>query len=120
MINISIHQGDLTAWRVDAIVNAANNDLILGGGLAGAIARRGGPTIQQACYAHGPIDVGQAALTTAGDLPARFVIHQASMALGQAPTEESLRRSTAAALALAEEHELASIATKLERHTLTL
>ncbi|MHC4562462.1 MAG: macro domain-containing protein [Planctomycetota bacterium] len=105
-----IHQGDLTAWEVDAIVNAANNDLILGGGLAGAIARRGGPTIQAECSARSPIAVGGAAITGAGDLPAKHIIHQASMALGSATTEQSLRESTAAALALADNNDIRSIA----------
>lgn len=103
MASIHIQQGDLTALRVDAIVNAANNDLVLGGGLAGAIARRGGPSIQQECTAHGRVQVGQAAITRAGKLPARYVIHQASMALGSATTEKDLRDSTRAALKLAEE-----------------
>ena len=110
MVDVSVHQGDLTAWDVDAIVNAANNDLILGSGLAGAIARRGGPSIQAECHAHGPIEVGQAAITGAGNLPARFIIHQASMGVGQRVTEESLRSSTVAAFELAEEKKLTSIA----------
>jgi O-acetyl-ADP-ribose deacetylase (regulator of RNase III) len=110
MPNLYIEQGDITGCRVDAIVNAANNDLILGGGLAGVIRRRGGPDIQEACNRHGPIRVGQAAITTAGLLPARYVIHQASMALGGATTEDSLRESTAACLKLADQHGLGSIA----------
>jgi len=110
MLNVSVHQGDLTAWQVDAIVNAANSDLVLGSGLAGAIARRGGPSIQRECKAHGPIQVGQAAITGAGDLPAKHVIHQASMGIGQLTDEDSLRRSTAAVLALAEQHGLSSVA----------
>lgn len=110
MADVTIHQGDLTAWDVDAIVNAANNDLVLGGGLAGAVARHGGPSIQAECKAHGPIEVGQAALTGAGDLPARHVIHQASMGIGKPTTEDSLRSSTAACLQLAEENALTSIA----------
>jgi len=102
MTSVHIQQGDLTTCRLDAIVNAANNDLVLGGGLAGAIRRAGGPEIQAACDAHGPVQVGQAAITPAGRLPARYVIHQASMSLGSATTPESLRESTRAALAIAE------------------
>ena len=102
MTRVHIDQGDLTTYAVDAIVNAANNDLLLGGGLAGAIRRRGGPTIQAECDAHGPVAVGGAALTGAGNLPARYVIHQASMALGGQATADSLRRSTRAVLAIAE------------------
>jgi len=103
MAEIHIETGDLTAKDVDAIVNAANNDLQLGGGLAGAIRRAGGPSIQAACDRHGPVRVGEAAITEAGDLPARYVIHQASMRLGGRTTEEALRKSTRAVLRLAEE-----------------
>jgi len=110
MTNIYIQSGDLTALAVDAIVNAANNDLILGGGLAGAIARGGGPDIQAECDSHGPVQVGQAAITTAGNLPCSFVIHQASMSLGGWTTAESLRDSTRAVLALAEENGIRTLA----------
>jgi O-acetyl-ADP-ribose deacetylase len=109
-MEIHIEQGDLTGYDVDAIVNAANNDLQLGGGLAGAIRARGGPSIQAECNRHGPIQVGQAALTGAGDLPARYVIHQASMALGQRTTSKALRSSTGAVLALAEQHGIRTLA----------
>jgi len=110
MTNIHIERGDLTGYAVDAIVNAANNDLVLGGGLAGAIRRRGGPRIQKECDAHGPVKVGEAAVTGAGDLPARFVIHQASMPLGGRTTARSLRDSTAAVLNLAEKHGVRTLA----------
>ena len=104
MTAVHIEHGDLTTYRVDAIVNAANNYLMLGGGLAGAITRRGGPAIQQECDRHGPVEVGQAALTGGGYLPARFVIHQASMSLGGPTTAKSLRESTRAVLKIAQEH----------------
>ncbi len=110
MTRIHIEQGDLTAREVDAIVNAANNDLQLGGGLAGAIRRKAGPTVQAECDRHGPVKVGEAAITGAGDLPARFIIHQASMRLGGRTTDESLRSSTAAVLALAEAHGVRTLA----------
>ena len=110
MTTIHVEQGDLTACEVDAIVNAANNDLALGGGLAGAIRRRGGPSIQEECNRHGPVEVGQAAITGAGDLPARYVIHQASMRLGGRTTAESLRSSTAAVLELAEANGVKTLA----------
>ncbi len=103
MTSVHIQQGDLTACEVDAIVNAANNDLVLGGGLAGAIRRKGGPAIQAECDAHGPVRVGEAARTGAGDLPARYVIHQASMRLGGKTTAEALCSSTRAVLAIAEQ-----------------
>ncbi len=109
MTKIHIETGDLTSCALDAIVNAANNDLVLGGGLAGAIRARGGPAIQAECDRHGPVRVGQAAITTAGDLPARYVIHQASMALGGRTTEQALRSSTVAVLKLAEENEVRTL-----------
>jgi O-acetyl-ADP-ribose deacetylase (regulator of RNase III) len=93
--------GDLVDQEVDAIVNAANNDLQLGGGVAGAIRSRGGPAIQRECDAHGPVKVGEAALTGAGDLPARHIIHAASMALGGVTTEAALESSMDQAFQLA-------------------
>ncbi len=103
-------EGDLTEETTDAIVNAANNDLILGGGVAGAIARRGGSEIQRECSAHGPIEVGDAAITHGGRLPAAWVIHAASMRLGGRTTADNLRRSTRRSLELATEKGLRSIA----------
>ena len=98
---IVIIDGDLVEQRVDAIVNAANNDLVLGAGVAGAIRKRGGPAIQRECDAHGPIKVGEAAITGAGDLPARHVIHAASMALGGRTTATSLQASMTATFEIA-------------------
>ncbi len=107
---IEVVEGDLTEETTDAIVNAANNDLILGGGLAGVIARKGGPQIQDECTAIGPIEVGGAAMTTGGKLPARWVVHAASMRLGGYTTADSLRASTRRSLELAAEKGLRSIA----------
>jgi O-acetyl-ADP-ribose deacetylase len=107
---IEIHQGDLTDMDVDAIVNAANNDLQLGGGLAGAIRRKGGPRIQAECDEIGTIPVGGAAITSGGNLKARHVIHAASMQLGGATSEQSLRSSTAHALRIAAQRGLKTIA----------
>ncbi|HEV2036561.1 MAG TPA: macro domain-containing protein [Candidatus Dormibacteraeota bacterium] len=100
--------GDLVEQEVDAIVNAANNELILGGGVAGAIRTRGGDSIQAECTAHGPVKVGEAAITGAGRLPARFVIHAASMAFGGRTT--SLQSSMDHALRLAREQGFRTIA----------
>ena len=110
MVGIHIERGDITTYAVDAIVNAANNDLILGGGVAGAIARAGGSEIQAECNRHGPVAVGEAAITTGGDLPARHVIHQASMRLGGRTTAESLQESTEAVLRLAAENDVRTLA----------
>jgi len=107
---IVIQQGDLTEMDTDAIVNAANNDLILGGGVAGAIRRKGGDAIQRECSEIGSIPVGYAAITTGGKLKARFVIHAASMRLGGGTTPEALRNSTAHCLKIANERGLKSIA----------
>lgn len=108
---IAIQQGDITDMDVDAVVNAANNDLILGAGVAGAILRKGGDSIQKECDEIGSIPIGYAAITGAGKLKARFVIHAASMALGDArTTAKSLRTSTAHSLRLAAERKLTSIA----------
>jgi O-acetyl-ADP-ribose deacetylase len=107
---IEIRQGDLTDMDVDAIVNAANNDLRLGGGLAGAIRRKGGPRIQAECDEIGAIPVGGAAITSGGNLKARHVIHAASMQLGGATTAQSLRSSTAHALRIAAQMGLKTIA----------
>jgi O-acetyl-ADP-ribose deacetylase (regulator of RNase III) len=76
---IHVARGDITTFEGDAIVNAANNHLKLGAGVAGAIARKGGPEIQQECDRHGPIRVGEAAITGAGRLSVRHVIHAAAM-----------------------------------------
>jgi O-acetyl-ADP-ribose deacetylase len=107
---IEIRQGDITEVDVDAIVNAANNDLQLGGGLAGAIRRKGGPRIQAECDKIGTIPVGGAAITSAGNLKARHVIHAASMQLGGATSAQSLRSSTAHALRIAAQNGLKTIA----------
>ena len=108
---IEILQGDLTEMDVDAIVNAANNDLILGAGVAGAIDLKGGIEIQKECDEIGSIPVGYAVITGGGNLKARHVIHAASMSLaGVRTTAKSLRTSTAHSLRLANEHHLKTIA----------
>ena len=108
--HIQILQGDLTEMDVDAIVNAANNDLQLGAGVAGAIRRKGGPAIQKECDAIGTIPLGGAAITTGGKLKARHVIHAASMELGGRTTALTLRSSAAHALRIAAQNELKTIA----------
>jgi len=107
---VVIIAGDLVEQDVDAIVNAANNDLQLGGGVAGAIRSRGGPAIQRECDAHGPVKVGDAAITGGGELSARHVIHAASMHLGGRTTAETLRSSMDHVFRLAREHGVRTIA----------
>ena len=107
---ISLQQGDITDAEVDAVVNAANTQLQLGAGVAGAIRRKGGPTIQQECDAIGPVPLGEAALTRGGQLKASYVIHAASMHLGGLTSEKSLRDATLNSLKRATEKQLTSIA----------
>lgn len=109
-VHISLQQGDITDSDVDAVVNAANTQLQLGAGVAGAIRRKGGSTIQHECDAIGPVALGEAALTQGGQLKARYVIHAASMHLGGLTSEASLRAATLNSLKRAAETQLASIA----------
>lgn len=107
--SIKVVQGDITDFQGDAIVNAANNRLILGAGVAGAIARKGGASIQEECNEHGPIRVGEAAITGAGEMPANYVIHAAAM--GDEPaSKRSIEGSTGQSLRLADEAGIATIA----------
>lgn len=107
---IVIIAGDLVEQEVDAIVNAANTDLILGGGVAGAIRSRGDPSIQRECDEHGAVKLGEAALTGGGELAARYVIHAASMRLGGSTTAESLRSSMDNAFRIGRENHVKAIA----------
>jgi O-acetyl-ADP-ribose deacetylase (regulator of RNase III) len=111
-MQVKIHflKGDITEMAVDAIVNAANTDLELGAGVAGAIRRKGGGRIQEDCERLGPIRLGEAAVTTAGNLRAYYVIHAASMRLGGQTTAESLRLATHNTLLRAEEKTIKSLA----------
>lgn len=106
---IEIMQGDITDENVDAIVNAANTNLILGAGVAGAIRKKGGPSIQEECNLQSPVELGEAALTGGGNLPTKKVIHAAVMNLGQAPTKKSIHAATLSSLKLAAEHEVETI-----------
>jgi len=107
---IYLARGDITDFDVDAIVNAANTDLILGGGVAGAIKLKGGPSIQEECNKHGRIPLGGATITNGGNLKAKYVIHAASMHLGGRTTASSLRDSIINSLKIAEQYKLSSIA----------
>lgn len=110
LTKIHFAKGDITDMAVDAIVNAANTDLILGAGVAGAIRRKGGPRVEEDCERLGPVALGEAAVTTGGALRAHHVIHAASMRLGGRTTAEALRLSTRHSLMRAEEKALKSIA----------
>ncbi|MDH5589486.1 MAG: macro domain-containing protein, partial [Gemmatimonadota bacterium] len=110
---IRVEQGDITSFEGDGVVNAANNHLQLGAGVAGAIREKGGHQIQEECdlyvRTHGPLRLGEAAVTGAGNLRARWVIHAAAMG-DERPSEDSIRRSARRALFLAAEHQMNSIA----------
>jgi O-acetyl-ADP-ribose deacetylase len=103
-------KGDITDMAVDAVVNAANTDLILGSGVAGAVRRKGGPRVSEECERIAPIPLGEAAVTTGGNLKAFYVIHAASMKLGGKTTADSLQRATHNSLQRSEEKAFKSVA----------
>ena len=103
MATIEVLDTDITKLEVDAIANAANTDLAHGGGVAGAISRAGGPSVQQESDQRAPIGLGEAVETTAGDMPSRWVIHAATMRLGGPTSEDIIRRATASTLATADQ-----------------
>jgi O-acetyl-ADP-ribose deacetylase (regulator of RNase III) len=103
MAELEVLQADVTRLEVDAIANAANTQLAHGGGVAGAIARAGGPEVQRESDEKAPIGLGEAVETTAGAMPARYVIHAATMELGGPTSAEIIERATRSTLAKAEE-----------------
>jgi len=107
---IKIVQADITELKVGAIVNAANNKLLMGGGVAGAIKRRGGKSIEDEAVKKGPIEIGQALATSAGSLKAKYVIHAATMGMDFQTDEIKIRDSARSALKVAEELKVSSIA----------
>jgi O-acetyl-ADP-ribose deacetylase (regulator of RNase III) len=110
---IELIKGDITEMDTDAIVNAANEQMTHGGGVAAAIARRGGPDIQKESDAwvakHGRVETGAAAITGGGRLKARYVIHAVGPVMGSGDEDKKLRSATKAALGIAESHQLSSI-----------
>jgi O-acetyl-ADP-ribose deacetylase (regulator of RNase III) len=102
-MSVAVLETDITALEVDAIANAANTDLAHGGGVAGAIVRAGGRSIQDESDALAPIELGDAVATGAGDLPSNWVIHAATMHLGGPTSAEIIREATAATLRVADE-----------------
>jgi len=103
MAEIEVQQADITKLDVDAISNAANTDLRHGGGVAGAIVRAGGRAIQDESDRLAPIGIGEAVATGAGELPARWVIHAATMQLGGPTSADAIRSATASTLRVADE-----------------
>jgi O-acetyl-ADP-ribose deacetylase len=102
-VRLEAREADVTRLEVDAIANAANTELRHGGGVAGAIVRAGGASIQEESLRKAPIGLGEAVETDAGTLPARWVIHAATMELGGPTSAEIIRRATASTLAKADE-----------------
>ena len=102
-MELEVLQADVTKLEVDAIANAANTRLMHGGGVAGAISRAGGPDVQRESDEKAPIGLGEAVETTAGDMPARHVIHAATMELGGPTSAEIIGRATESTLAKADE-----------------
>jgi len=107
---LRIVEGDITLLDVEAVVNAANKRLELGGGVAGAIRRRGGPVIQEECHRLGPIDVGEAVLTSGGNLKAKYVIHAVGPVNGEGDEEAKLARATLSSLRIAADRKIQSLA----------
>jgi O-acetyl-ADP-ribose deacetylase len=103
MAQLEVREADVTELELDAIANAANTELRHGGGVAGAIVRAGGSSIQEESLQKAPIELGDAVETAAGTLPARWVIHAATMELGGPTSAEIIRRATASTLAKADE-----------------
>lgn len=109
-VKIEAFLGDITKLEVDAIVNAANTRLYMGGGVAGAIKRAGGKEIEDEAVKKGPIKIGEAVETTAGKLKAKYVIHSPTMELDFKTDENKIRLAMRAALKKADELEIESIA----------
>lgn len=106
---LELIEGDITKMGTDAIVNAANAQLVLGGGVAGAIRKKGGPTIQQECNKKGGTFVGGAVITTGGNLKAKHVIHAVGPRMGEGNEDEKLKNATLNSLKVADENNLKSI-----------
>ena len=102
-MTVEVLDTDITQLEVDAIANAANTDLKHGGGVAGAISRAGGPSIQEESASVAPIGLGEAVETSGGNMPCRWVIHAATMELGGPTSAEIIREATASTLRKADE-----------------
>lgn len=107
---LAIVKGDITECDLDAIVNAANTSLVLGGGVAGAIRRKGGRLIQEECNKIGSISMGGATITGAGDLKAKYVIHAAGPVFGEGDEDHKLKDAVSNSLKVADENDLRGIA----------
>jgi O-acetyl-ADP-ribose deacetylase (regulator of RNase III) len=109
-MELEVREGDIAAVEADAVANAANDQLWMGAGVAGALKRAGGDEIEREAMALGPIPLGSAVATTAGRLPARWVIHGAVMGQDLRTDADLVRRTTRSCLELADELECRSLA----------
>jgi O-acetyl-ADP-ribose deacetylase (regulator of RNase III) len=109
-LTVRLMKGDITELETDAITNPANSHLILGAGVAGAISRKGGPSIQEECYQIGYCEVGKAVITGGGNLKAKYVIHAVGPMMGEGNEHAKLASAFRSVLELAEEKELNSVA----------
>jgi len=106
---LELVESDITEMATDAIVNAANSQLILDGGVAGAIRKKGGPKIQEECHEIGSTFVGGAVITSGGDLKAKYVIHAVGPRMGEGDEDKKLKNATLNSLKVADENGLYSI-----------
>jgi O-acetyl-ADP-ribose deacetylase (regulator of RNase III) len=109
-VSVGARRGDITQSDADAIVNAANNHLWMGAGVAGAIKRVGGPEIEREAVAKGPVEIGDAVVTTGGSLPSKFVIHAAVMGQELQTDETKIRKATRSTLERVRELKIRSVA----------
>lgn len=106
---LEVIEADITEMETDAIVNAANANLILGGGVAGAISKKGGPEIQKECNQIGGTSVGGAVITNAGNLKTKYVIHAVGPRMGEGNEDQKLKNATLNSLKIADQYNLKSI-----------
>lgn len=109
-VSVEVAKGDISLSDADAVVNAANTTLAMGTGVAGALKKRGGVVIEEEAMRLGPVEIGEAVMTTAGNLPATHVIHAAVMGPDLKTDPQIIGQTTQAVLALAIKHRLSSIA----------
>jgi O-acetyl-ADP-ribose deacetylase (regulator of RNase III) len=109
-VSLETQRGDISQAKVDAVVNAANNHLWMGAGVAGALKRAGGETIEREAVAKGPVEIGEAVVTSGGALTAKYVIHAAVMGQDLRTDQSKIRKATANSLIRAQELGIRSIA----------
>jgi len=109
-VEVIVVKGDITEVESEAIVNAANNQFFMGGGVAGAIKRVGGRVIEKEARSKGPVNVGEAIITSAGNLKAKYVVHVVTMKMDFKTNEEIVRKATYSSLICCQENKVSSVA----------